>query len=202
MTTLLLGGYQFQTLSQVNKSSTETTANQINRKLKNITLQWVDTASSHRTGCVSSNITQLPRVWILLFFSFFPSEYWAWTLLPGAIHTRLNSKPFKCQHGLVKILRDHQCTVDSDAPSTEWVKKWSWECHSWCSSPRVVPLPKTLACNYTELIRLLVRNDSEKSGGVEGEKRDWWIEFTFMASSLRCPQTKSIPATFGKDGSM
>ena len=49
-------------------------------------------------------------------------------------------------------------------------------------------LPK--ACNYTVPIRLLVRNDSQRSGGVEGEKSDGWMEFTFKASSLRCPQTK------------
>ncbi len=33
------------------------------------------------------------------------------------------------------------------------------------------PLQKTLACNYTELIRLLVSNDSQQGGGVEGEKK-------------------------------
>lgn len=59
----------------------------------------------------------------------------------------------------------------SFALCAEGVNKSSWECHRWCSTLRDGPLPKTLACNYTEPIRLLVRNDSQEGGGVEGEKR-------------------------------
>lgn len=41
---------------------------------------------------------------------------------------------------------------------------------------------------------------SHREVGVR-RKRAGWMEFTFIASSLRCPQTKSIPVIFGKEGS-
>lgn len=41
-----------------------------------------------------------------------------------------------------------------------------------------------------------------KVGVWRGEKKEGWMEFTFIASSLRCPQTKSIPVIFGKAGAM
>ena len=41
-----------------------------------------------------------------------------------------------------------------------------------------------------------------KVGVWRGKRREGWMEFTFRACSLRCPETKSIPAIFGKESSI
>lgn len=57
------------------------------------------------------------------------------------------------------------------------LKELSWNCHGWCSSLRDWLLPKTLAYNYTETIRLLVRNESQRGGGVEKKSRVDGVHF-------------------------
>jgi len=72
----------------------------------------------------------------------------------------------------------------------------SWECQSWRSSLQDWHLPQTVACNYTEPIRPLVKNESQQSRGVE--RKDERMELTFTACSLRCLKIKSNPIIFGK----
>lgn len=107
-------------------------------------------------------------------------KHWAWTVQPGAIH----SNPLDLQ----LVLESLECLCFK-------LKELMYEDGlRWCIAVREWPLPKTLACNYTEPIKLLVRKWLTTWRGCRWGEKQLRMELAFLDSRQR-----SIPVILGKD---
>ena len=135
----------------------------------------VHQATLNFRGFGSCSLSLFPDLWLVAIQARSRSKNTEhWTLQPGAIHTRLDSKPFRCQNGprkpwLVKdVERPYMQQLTLRVPNELKLRV------SWCGSLRDGPLPKTFCPKpiITAVpIKLLDRNDSQQSGGVEGQKK-------------------------------